>query len=117
MTSLRDLRGLGEAFRPHARELAAALLLFAANPGRKAGEPVSIPFDLVNMIAYLLLALPGVRRGRPPKVSTLEARRLLAKLGSKLGAARVVSGKTGEPHENLRRRLRPKGKPKKKGGT
>jgi hypothetical protein len=118
MTSLRDLRVLGEAIRPHARELAAVLQLYAANPQRKAGE-VSMPSALVNMVVCLLLALPAPRRpGRRPKASTLEARRLLAELGSKHGAAKAVSRKTGEDIEVLRRRLRRKpGKPKRKRGT
>jgi DNA invertase Pin-like site-specific DNA recombinase len=66
-----------------------------------------------------LLALPAPKRGRPPKSSTLELQRLLAELGSKRGAARAVSGKTGESFHTLRRRLRSKEsrKPKRKGGT
>ena len=117
ITSQRDVRTIGEAVRPLAHELAKALLLNVHNPRRKPDEQVSIPSSLANAVACLLLTLPGSRRGRPPKASTLHAERLVADLGSKLAAARAVSDKTGEPVGNLRRRLRPKKPDKPKGGT
>jgi hypothetical protein len=117
ITDMRDFRALGEALKPHARELAARLLYTANNPQRNDGKRVSIPLNLLNAVAWLLLALPTARRGRSPKASTLQAQRLLTEGGSKRGAARAVSGKTGEPAESVRRRLRPKSNPKKKGGT
>jgi hypothetical protein len=106
----RELRALGKALKPNAHELANRLLRVAAN-----SQP--IPPNLASEVALLLLALPGSRPGRPPKESTLELQQLFAEVGTKLGAAHAVSAKTGEPIQNLRRRLRPKTKPKKKGGT
>jgi hypothetical protein len=116
ITDMRDFQVLGETFRPYARELGARLLQIAGNPQRNDGKRVSIPVNLHNMVTWLLLALPTSRRGRPPKASTLQARRLLAEVGSKLGAARAAADKTGEPAENLRRRLRSKPKKTKKKG-
>lgn len=110
----RALRALGEELRPNAHVLAKCLLRVAADSQRKEGDP--IPF-LLSEAALLLLALPRPQRGRPPKESTSELQQLFAEVGTKLGAAKAVSGKTGESRENLRRRLRPKSKPKKKGGT
>src|SRR4029077_16460621 len=105
MTDMRDFRALGEALRPRATEFAAHLFLAKADPQRNDGKRVSIPISLLDAVAWLLLSLPTSRRGRPPKPSTLQAKRLQAEGRSKLGSARAVSSKTGEPHENLRRRL------------
>ncbi len=94
INDLRDFRALGEALRPHARELAVGLL-YAAR--RNDGKRVSMPLNLLNEVAWLLLALPTPRRGRPPKASTLQAQRLQAEGRSKRGSAHAVAGKTGEP--------------------
>lgn len=105
--------GLGEAFKPHAHEIAKDLLRIAAGSQLNEGDP-----ELLRAAALLLLALPGPRRGRPPAQSTAELRQLLVEVGTKLGAARAVSAKTGEPIHNLRRRLRSKpSKPKRGRGT
>jgi hypothetical protein len=115
----RVLRAVGKALKPHAHELAKRLLHVAADPQRNEGDPVPMRPSLLSEAVLLLLALPAPQRGRPPEAATLEALQLLAEGRTKRGAARAVSGKTGEPFENLRRRLRPKkpGKPKRKGGT
>jgi hypothetical protein len=117
ITNMHDIRVLGEVLKPRAVEFAARLISAKADPQRNDGKRVSIPLNLLDAVAWLLLALPTARRGRPPKASTLQAKRLQAEGRSKRGSARAVSSKTGEPHENLRRRLRPKSKPKKRGGT
>jgi hypothetical protein len=116
---LRNLRTLGRTHKPHAPWLAALLLLFAASQQRRGREPVSVPFDLFNAVVGVLLTLSASKRGRRLEASTPELERLFAQLGSKHGAAKAVSRKTGEDIEVLRRRLRPKkpGKPKRKGGT
>jgi hypothetical protein len=115
MSTPRELRALGKTLVPHAHELAERLLHVAANPQRSERELR----NLISEAVLILLAQPAPQRGRPPKPSTAELQRLLAKLGSKRGAARAVSGKTGESFHNLRRRLRSKKprKPKRKGGT
>jgi hypothetical protein len=119
MSSPRELRALGEVLKPNAHELAKRLLRVAADPQRNEGDPVLVPPFLLSEAVLLLLALAGPRRGRPPKETTLQVLQLLAEGQTKRGAARAVSGKTGEPHENLRRRTRPKkpDKPKRKRGT
>jgi hypothetical protein len=118
MTDMRDIRAFGEALKPRAIEFAARLLRAQADPQWNDGKRVSIPLNLLNAVAWLLLGLRTSRPGRPPKRSTLQLRHLHAEGGSKRGSARAVSDKTGEPDENLRRRLRPKpGKPKRKRGT
>jgi hypothetical protein len=113
---LRNLRTFGRAHKPYAHWLAAVLLLFASTPRRKAGEPVSVPSDLFDMVVGVLLTLPASKRGRRPEDSTPELQRLFAQLGSKRAAARAVSNKTGEDFDTLRRRLRSKPS-KPKGGT
>ena len=119
MSSPRDLRALGEVLKPHAHELAKRLLRAAADLQRNEGDPVLIPPNLLSEAVLLLLALPRPQRGRPLKASTLQALQLFVEGRTKRGVARAVSDKTGEPYENLRRRLRPKnpGKPKRKRGT
>jgi len=111
MTDKRDLQALGEA-------LAVRLFVAGYDPSSD-GKPVSIPSNLLNEVVRLLLSLPGSRRGRPPKRSTETARLLAEVFSSKRMAARATSNLTGEPIDNLRRRLRPKkpSTPKKKGGT
>ena len=108
MTDMRDLRAFGEMLRPRAAEFIARLLFAKARPQWNDGKRVSIPIGLLDAVVWLLLAVPTARRGRPPKASTLQAKRLQAEGRSKRGSARATSGKTGEPIENLRRRLRPK---------
>jgi hypothetical protein len=117
MNNLRDLRGMAEALKPTAHDLAKRLLRVAADPQRSEGDAVPIPPGLLSAAVLLLLTLPGPQRGRPPKETTLQVLQLLAEGQTKRGAARAVSGKTGEPHENLRRRTRPKkpGKKRKRG--
>ena len=113
MTDKRAVQALGE-------ELAGLLLHAAIDPRWSDGERVTIPIDLLGAVARLLFALPGSRRGRPPKKSTSDLLQLLANaFSSKRKLARAVSSVTGEPVENLRRRLRPKkpSKLKSKGGT
>jgi hypothetical protein len=119
MSDPRELRALGEALKPNAHELAKRLLHVAAASERNEGDPVLIPPNLLSEAVLLLLALAGPQRGRPPKVQTLQARRLLAEGNSKREVARAISRETGEPFETVRRRLRSKkpGKPKRKGGT
>lgn len=117
ITDMRDLRAFGEMLRPRAAEFIARLLFAKARPQWNDGKRVSIPISLLDAVVWLLLAVPTARRGRPPKASTLQAKRLQAEGRSKRGSARDVSSKTGELHENLRRRLRSKNKPKKKGGA
>jgi hypothetical protein len=103
--------GLGEVLKRHAHAIAKELLRIAADYQLNEGDP-----ELLSEAAALSLALPGPQRGRPPKASTLELQQLLAEVGTKLGAAKAVSAKTGEPVHNLRRRLRPKkpSKPKRR---
>jgi len=115
----RLLRAAGQALKPHAHEIAKGLLHAAADSRRNEGNPVPVPLNLLSEAVLLLLVLPGPRRGRPKKAETLQLQQLLAEGRTKRGAARAVSSKTGEPFENLRRRLRPKkpGKPKRKRGT
>jgi hypothetical protein len=116
MSDPRELRALGAALKPNAHKLAERLLNIAAE--RNEGDPVPIPPSLLSEVVVLLLALSGSRRGRPPKETTLQLRQLLAEVGTKLGAARATSVKTGEPVHNLRRRLRSKpSKPKRGRGT
>jgi len=125
MANSRLLRTAGRALKPEAHRLGDRLLYVALRSWRLGGkqgdpsDPIPVPPALLSEVTRLLFALPAPQRGRPPKASTLEAQRLLAELGSKLAAARAVSGKTGEPVPNLRRRLRPKkpGKLKRKRGT
>jgi hypothetical protein len=119
MCSPRKVRAVGQALKPHAHDIARRLLRAAADSRRKEGDPVLVPVNLLSEVIMLLLALPGPQRGRPTNVETLQLQRLLAEGRTKRGAAREVSGKTGKPLENLRRRTRPKkpGKPKRKGGT
>ena len=104
---------LGEALKPNAHELAKRLLRVAANSRRNELR------NLLSQAALILLALPGPRRGRPPKAATLQALQLLAEGQTKRAAARAVSRETGEDFETVRRRLRSKKarKPKRKGGT
>jgi hypothetical protein len=97
-------RALGEALRPHARELAAALLLAVYNPKREPGEPVSISFDFANLVWCLLRVLPGSRRGRPRKASTNRALELAVQHGVRK-AARLIAESTGEDPENIRRSM------------
>ena len=114
----RELRALGKTLKANAHVLAKRLLHVAAASERNEGDPVPIPPFLLSEAVLLLLALAGPDRGRPPKVETLQALRLLAEGKSKRGVARAVSRETGEPFETVRRRLRPKkpGKLKRKGG-
>jgi len=106
-------RGLLEVLKPHAHEIAKDLLRIAADSQLNEGDR-----KLLSAAALLLLACPGPRRGRPPAQSTAELKQLLVKVGTKLGAARAMSAKTGEPIHNLRRRLRSKpSKPKRGRGT
>jgi hypothetical protein len=117
MSRPHELRAQGKALKPHAHKLAKRLLHVAADPQRSEGDPVPIPPGLLSAAVLLLLALSGPQRGRPPKETTVELLQLLAEGRTKHGAARVASSKTGEPPENLRRRLRPKkpGKKRKRG--
>src|SRR5262249_40635528 len=73
----RELRARGEALKPNAHELAKRLLHFAAASERNEGDPVLVPPNLLSEAVLLLLALAGPQPGRPPKVSTLQALRLL----------------------------------------
>jgi hypothetical protein len=100
----------GKMLKPYAHEWAKLLFFSAANT--PSGEQVSLPYDLVYLVACLLMAQPRNQRGRPPKESTRDLERVLAQVGSKLGAARAVASKTGESVQNLRRRQRSK-KPRK----
>jgi hypothetical protein len=107
---------LGKAVKPHAHMLARILLLVAANPRRKAGEPVSVPFDVLNIAACLLLALQRPRRGRPRKASTNRALELAAQ-HSLREAARLVAKSTGENPDNIRARVLGAKRRARKGGN
>jgi hypothetical protein len=98
LTKPRDFLALGKAVRPHAHMLAGILMLTAAKQ-RKAGE-----FDLLNIIACLLLALPRSKRGRPRKASTSRALELAAQ-HSVRQASRLIAKSTGEDPENIRARV------------
>jgi hypothetical protein len=107
---------LGRAVKPHAHMLARILLLVAANPRRKAGEPVSVPFDVLNLAVCLLLALQRPRRGRPRKASTNRALELAAQ-HSLREAARLVAKSTGENPDNIRARVLGAKRRARKGGN
>jgi hypothetical protein len=104
LTKPRDVLALGKAVRPHAHMLAGILRLSAASPRRKGGEPVSVSFDLLHLVACLLLALPRSRPGRPRKGTTNEALELSVQ-HSVRKAARLVAKRTGENPENIRARV------------
>jgi hypothetical protein len=105
MTSPRELSILGKAVKPHAHMLASVILLLAAaNPRRRAGELVSVPLDLLNMVACLLLALPRPRRGRPRMASTNRALELAVQHTMR-GATQLIAKSTGENPENIRARV------------
>ena len=113
-----DMRAFGKTFKWQAHEWGKYLLFNVFQAQQEDRDVICVDQQWGTMIACLLLALPGTRRGRPPKQSTVEAEQLIPILGSKRQAATVAGGKAGEDAETVRRRLRPKkpSKIEKRGG-
>jgi hypothetical protein len=119
-----ELREFGDALRPFARELSTLFRQFLADEFEDIGHvfalqvhspadmkdfvkiSVRVPAFTVAWATAILATIPGVRRGRPRKPSTIEALMLLEKVKSSHGAAKRVAVSAGEPPEHIRSRLR-----------
>jgi hypothetical protein len=110
-----EIRKLGKFLISEAPMLAELLAQFGADPSRCL-EPdhhsdyhrqkISIPAQIADFLALMMLALSKRPRGRPPKKSTLQARQAMRFFGwSQRRAAGVIANYTGEGREAIRGRL------------
>jgi hypothetical protein len=117
------IRKFGRHLRREAYELADNLAICGADLDRLRyprlyqdlpnDGMISIQAQLADILMAILLSLPRSKRGPRPKNPTRRARQLVAAGMSKRAAARMVAEETGEPAENIRRRLREKPRPRK----
>ena len=119
-----DLREFGKALRPFAHELSALCRQYLAHEFDDIGHvfallvhspedtedfvkiSMHVPAFTVAFAAAILSTLPGSRRGRPRKTSTVEALKLLGEMKSNHGVAKRIAAMTGESSEQIRSRLR-----------
>jgi hypothetical protein len=69
---------------------------------------ILIQARLADVLMAILLSQPREKRGRRPKTPTQKAQQLVAAGMSKRAAAQIIAKETGDPAENIRRRLRAK---------
>ena len=110
------IRKLGRHFGREAYDLAAELascgadLVRLKHPYLYRDLPndgmILIQAQFADILMAILLSQPRKKRGRRPKTPTAKAQQLVAAGMSKRGAAQMIAKLTGEPAENIRRRLR-----------